>query len=476
MTDPIHRMRILVAIASYGTNNDSYLRQLIDEYRSMPYQVDLVVVSNIPKSLGDDVEVIVGLPAKNPWSLPFAHKQIFADRLKQYDLFIYSEDDTLITKSHIEAFLRATKSLKPDEIAGFLRSEQDSEGTVYYSTVHSHYHWDVNSVCQRGEDTFAFFTNEHGACYLLTQDQLRRAIASGGFLVPPHEGNYDLLVTAATDPYTQCGFKKLVCISRLQEFTCKHLTNKYIGKTGLQQSQMDIQIAALKQRVNGHLAATPATRVETRLIGTRWSKHYYEPCRNDLLALLPQHAKRVLSLGCGWGRTEEQLVQKGVRVTAVPLDAVIGQVAANRGVQVVATSLEAAPSQLRGETFDALLVSGLVHLLDDPAAVLRSFLPVLATDAGVVVSCPNLGHLATRLRYLRGDPTMRGLHNYETSGVHRTSPKVVRRWFESAGFRVMDVRYTIEGRWKSANQWTLGLCKGLWAGEFAIAGKRASSQ
>src|ERR1700719_3961404 len=113
-------MKILVAIASYGTNKDSYLRQLIAEYRGMSYHVDIVVVSNISKDLGDAVEVSVGLPAKDPWSLPFAHKRIFADRLEQYDLFIYSEDDTLITERHIENFVKATRVLKDDEIAGFL--------------------------------------------------------------------------------------------------------------------------------------------------------------------------------------------------------------------------------------------------------------------------------------------------------------------------------------------------------------------
>ena len=116
-------MKILVAIASYGTNNDQYLQQLIDEYSSMPYLVDIVVVSNIPKALGKEVEVVVGLPSKNPWSLPFAHKRIFIARQNHYDLFIYSEDDTLITQQNIEAFLQVTALLNSNEIAGFLRSE-----------------------------------------------------------------------------------------------------------------------------------------------------------------------------------------------------------------------------------------------------------------------------------------------------------------------------------------------------------------
>ncbi len=42
-------------------------------------------------------------------------------------------------------------------------------------------------------ETYAQFTNAHSACYILTRDQLRRAIASGGFMTEPYAGEYDML-------------------------------------------------------------------------------------------------------------------------------------------------------------------------------------------------------------------------------------------------------------------------------------------
>src|SRR6266566_3832956 len=113
-------MKVLVTIASYGTTNDQYVSRVIEEYRTMRYAVDFVVLSNIPKNLGPDIQVVVGLPSKNPYSLPFGHKKILAGRVSDYDLFIYSEDDILITQRNIEAFLRATEVLPENEIAGFL--------------------------------------------------------------------------------------------------------------------------------------------------------------------------------------------------------------------------------------------------------------------------------------------------------------------------------------------------------------------
>ena len=87
------RPRLLVAIASYGTKNAALLQRVIDQYLAMEFDVDIVVLSNIPRELGPRVRVVVGLPSPDPWSLPFAHKAVLAENVEKYDLFAYSEDD-----------------------------------------------------------------------------------------------------------------------------------------------------------------------------------------------------------------------------------------------------------------------------------------------------------------------------------------------------------------------------------------------
>src|SRR5580692_7858976 len=116
-------MKILVAVANYGTKAMKYLSQVLAAYRAMPWGVKVVVMSNIPKDLGSDIEVLVGLPDPNPRSLPFGYKKIFAERANDFDLFIYTEDDVLITEQNVRSFLRATELLPEKYIAGFLRSE-----------------------------------------------------------------------------------------------------------------------------------------------------------------------------------------------------------------------------------------------------------------------------------------------------------------------------------------------------------------
>ena len=73
---------LLVGIASYGEKNLHYLRKIIGIYQDLPYDVDIVVFSEAPKELDSRVKVVVGLPSRNSWSLPFAHKRYFAENAR----------------------------------------------------------------------------------------------------------------------------------------------------------------------------------------------------------------------------------------------------------------------------------------------------------------------------------------------------------------------------------------------------------
>ena len=441
--------KMLVVIASYGTANDRYLVRVLDEYRSMPYTTDIIVLSNVAKDLGPDVTVNVGLPNKNSWSLPFGHKQIFADRLENYDLFVYSEDDVLITSRNIEAFQRVSAVLPEDEIPGFLRFEKAPDGSLSYPDVHSGYHWDVQRVRSRGNYICAFFTNEHAASYLLTQRQLRRAIDSGGFLVGPHEGKYDLLCSAATDPYTQCGLVKMICISHIADFLIHHLPNKYVGKLGLAAMQFDAQIQELLKIAQTGKEPSPMLSGHPGFQATSFAKDYYEPIRSDLIDLVPPTTCTVLSIGCGWGATEEHLAQRGKRVLAVALDPVISACARSRGVKIVEGDLRTALDKLSGEKFDCILLPNVLHLIHDPRTLLRSLEPLMQPTTVVITTVPNLARIPVRWRTCFGNDSHRSLGNFAKSGVHFTSHRRIRNWLRSAGLKVDRFADVVPARMKT---------------------------
>jgi SAM-dependent methyltransferase len=464
-------MKVLVTIANYGSKNDHYLHRLLHEYASMSHDVHVVVLTNVPKALGENVEVIVRTPQGDPWSFPFAHKKILADRINEFDVFIYSEDDTLITEKHINAFLRATEVLRDNEIAGFIRSERSGEGDVYLSTINHFFHWDPDSVVSRGDHIFAYFTNEHSASYILTRNHLKAAIDSGGFLVEPHSSRYDLLVTAATDPYTQCGLTKLICISEIEDFILPHLPNKYVGQMGLGKADLLRQITALESIYNKARPSTVLMNTETRLPLSRWSKSYYELPRQKVLDVIQNGNHEVLSFGCGWGAMEAELQKKGLGVTAVVLDSVIGACAEARGLEVVYGDSECAIGKMGGKQFDYILALNILHLTPDPIRLLASLRKLVAPGGTFIATLPNLSELSVHWHQIMRHPGYIDFGKFDRTGIHKTSLRLINKWFAAAGFRVRDTIPSIPKRAQFPNR-LLGKMSNRWLSEeFIVVAK-----
>jgi 2-polyprenyl-3-methyl-5-hydroxy-6-metoxy-1,4-benzoquinol methylase len=390
-------VRVLVVIASFGENNLRFLRQVIKRYEAMP-GAKVIVLSDTPKDLPSHVTVHVGLPSHDPRSLPFAHQALFAANIERYDLFIYSEDDIGVTNDHIRAFLTVTDLLPSDEIAGFLRYEENAGGSRWMPDAHHAFHWKPESVVSRQGELFAEFTNEHAALYILTQSQLKRAIASGGYLRGPHEGRYDMLCTAATGPYTSCGFRKVICISRLDEFLIHHLSNRYTGETGLPLAAFQEQVETLRNIHAGRHAATSLCDVESGIQGLEWSKSFLEPANEAVLSMIPPQARTILSVGCGWGATELRLKQRGADVTALPLNSVIGAAAARLGVTPVYGSLNDSLQALHGRRFDAVFISNLLHLQRTPESLFQRCAALVGPGGAIVVDSPNFVRLPTAIK------------------------------------------------------------------------------
>jgi 2-polyprenyl-3-methyl-5-hydroxy-6-metoxy-1,4-benzoquinol methylase len=466
-----HNMKVLVAIANYGTKNMKYLDTLIREYRTMPYGVQIVVLSNIPKELGPDIEVRVGLPSKNPWSLPFAHKKLFAERMNDYDLFIYSEDDTLVTERNMRAFMEATGILPKTEIAGFMRYEVDQNGNKFISTVHSHYHWVPDSYRENNGYAFAKFTNDHSGCYLITREQLKKAISSNGFLVDPHQEKYDLLVSAATDPYTKCGFTKVICISHMEDFLLHHLPNHYIGRMGLEEKEFEKQLKALHHI---HLNGRPKERLfhtETLMRQGRWSKSYYEEYREEIIDLIPNNAKKILSVGCGSGAVEGKLVSRGKRVMAIPLDMVIASCAEAKGVEILPPSFEKAFEIIKSDRFDCILILEVLQHLADPIALLCECSKLLGNGAKLILSVPNFNHIKVWKDLFSGEITAKQRKYFKISNLQFTAEKMVKKWLKKIGMERIEVKYGFEERYRRASNFAVGKLNGLLASTLFFTGE-----
>jgi 2-polyprenyl-3-methyl-5-hydroxy-6-metoxy-1,4-benzoquinol methylase len=444
-------MRIIVAIANYGTKNVEYAKQLIQEYQSMPFDVDIFILSEMPKDYGKDVTVLVGLPSKNPWSLPFAHKTLFSENIDKYDVFIYTEDDTLILKENILAFLKASDILGRNILPGFIRYELYPNGKKSYPDIHGPYHWIPKSVCKIGEYVFARLSNEHSACYLLTQEHLRSAIASGGFLVPPHSGRYDLICSAGTDPYTQCGLTKVICISHLSEFDIHHLPDAYLNGTGLIENNcagldevgLKLQIEALFDVLSEKKTDKTLFVTEKPLFTLTWDKNYYEPCQYELLKSIPSKAMDILSIGCGWGATEAYLLEQGKRVKVMPLDAVICGLVEEKGINVLPPDFELGFEMLNGNTFDAIILSNVLQHISNPVEVLTKIGALLNMEGVIVGSIPNLSLIRRVLGRLlsKSNKWVELNGEFNNISLNFTNSSALKMWLRASNLHLLEVRY-----------------------------------
>jgi SAM-dependent methyltransferase len=425
---------VLVAIASYGTGQDHYLREVVAGFRQLDMDCRIVVLSNIDKPV-DGAEVLVGLPSRDTYSLPFAHRALFIKHASEYDLFIYTEDDTPITPANVRAFLETQQLLPEDHVPGFLRSETYPEGGRCIVSVNHHFRWLPGSAFTRSGQRFAQFSNQHSGCFIVTRAQLARAIASGGFTTLPRSGRYGMLETAASDIYTQCGLTRVICLSRIEDFIVPHLANKYFRMMGLPEAEFAGHVRALARTDEEGGAWTGSLfQPETRAPGFRWSKHLYRPADAALLRLVPPQARRVLSIGATTGLDEAVLVQRGVQLTVLPLDPVFGAALA-AGLDVRTGPLGESMGGLAGAGFDAILIADALHLLPDPLAWLRAANAALAPGGSIVGSVASTSSWLWPLRDWRcRQPRVRP--SYGAWGAHPMSGRRLASLARAAGLKM----------------------------------------
>jgi len=207
---------------------------------------------------------------------------------------------------------------------------------------------------------------------------------------------------------------------------------------------------ALKSICDGTHPRTVLINGESRLQLLRWSKHYYEPARDDLISLIPAGVRKLLSFGCGWGALEGAMVNRGIEVTAVPIDSVISSCTEARGVaQVLYGDLNTSIENLGQRQFDCILLTSFLHLVDKPAPLIAALAKHLAPEGRMVISIPNLVQLPIRWRKFAGRKEYSDLGNYERSGVHQTSLRVVRNWIEGSEMKIEKIVPVFPDRTKS---------------------------
>lgn len=169
---------------------------------------------------------------------------------------------------------------------------------------------------------------------------------------------------------------------------------------------------------------------------------YYEGFRGDVIAAVPPDAKAVLSVGCAAGRTEAELVKRGMKVVGVEIHPEAAKIARERGLIVLEGDASKIDIAIAGELYDCIIYADILEHLPDPVAVLKQHVKYLKPNGIVYVSIPNFRHYSVFWELF-----VRGYVRYKDAGIldcthlRITTRKMVQEWFEQAGIELVNYKY-----------------------------------
>ncbi|GER59701.1 hypothetical protein ULMA_18090 [Patiriisocius marinus] len=272
--------RILAVLVNYGDEQINYLEKVINELKSFrKYHVTIMVNSNIPLNIkGIDILNIHELDDYQ--LLPSTCRKDIWENRKNYDVFLYGENDHLFLEKHIDNHLKYEKLLPKNRVSGLIQYEQNNL-EKFYPGYHAHFDWDYKSIEKHGDKYFAHFTNLHQATFILSQNQLIKVGSKINFVVlhkekPENEfyfklkkkmrGYFSLKTKRKyvysrkckvnSDIYEYAGLKKMICISDFEDNLIHHLPNLYINgdkgrwKNDTDPNRMDVALKILFELID----------------------------------------------------------------------------------------------------------------------------------------------------------------------------------------------------------------------------------
>jgi 2-polyprenyl-3-methyl-5-hydroxy-6-metoxy-1,4-benzoquinol methylase len=195
-----------------------------------------------------------------------------------------------------------------------------------------------------------------------------------------------------------------------------------------------------------------------------------------MIGLIPDPVEQVLSIGCGWGATEEALVQKGHKVAAIPLDSIIGACAEAKGIEVTYPDFEKAYDTLYGRRFDCIIFSEVLQHLPDPVKILSKYANLLADEGMVIISAPNFSNIKFRRALASERISSKEMKDFDKTGLHLTTPKMVKKWLEQSNLQPVRSLYSAEGRSRRLVPMMPGGLKGLVAAEYLVMARKSHFQ
>lgn len=200
---------------------------------------------------------------------------------------------------------------------------------------------------------------------------------------------------------------------------------------------------------------------------------YYSKCRKVILELFPANAKTVLSVGCGEGVTESELVKKGIKVYGIEINSDAANTARENGVIVMQGDASLAEVSRFSDEFDCLIFADVLEHFADPILILKRYVKYLKSNGTVIVSVPNFRHYSFLFQlFVCGNVKYSDAGILDRTHLRITTRKSVIGWFDQVNLKVKLCRYMITGRKDNLlSAASMGVFKEFLSEQVVIVGK-----
>lgn len=299
ITSELDGLKILVALVAFDFSQLPHLEEVLDAYSDLCVagsKVDIVIHSTVPWPVtlidllntrfhctnpSPRAGLTITVHLKSPslrLHLVDCHRTLFYERLDDYDLFIYSEDDIRVSPKTVATYLSETKRL--EDTMGSVSATNFNVGIVRYeynyppqitiddktrhatqnvTRVYWEHSWhpavpkSVDRIPQtimgtNGDDeTYVYMTNHHQGMFLATRtllqawkvkqgcefNEIKNRPSMRGKPSQPAEGTQRVWMSS-TQLYgnKHCGIQQVLPVSKFGALTVWHMPNKNYRRVG----------------------------------------------------------------------------------------------------------------------------------------------------------------------------------------------------------------------------------------------------
>lgn len=165
---------------------------------------------------------------------------------------------------------------------------------------------------------------------------------------------------------------------------------------------------------------------------------YYESERKDIIALIPNDARRILDIGCGFGLMGKKLKgERDIEIVGIENEEKVINIARDNVDELIIGDVEDLKPPFEQGYFDCLVYGDVLEHLKEPWKVLKEHTYYLKKGGWCIASIPNISHYSIIKSLLNNK------WEYASSGI---LDETHLRFFTLEGIRKIfrDAGYTIE--------------------------------